>query len=215
MKPIRILLADDHDLVRAGLRSLLEKVDDFVVVAEARDGREAVRQARESSPDVILMDVMMPGLNGLDATAQIAGALRQIRVVILTMNSDETSVLSALRAGATGYLLKNVTPAEMELAIRAAARGEMYLSSGVSRHVITRSLKRVSEETSSLEKLTPRQREVLQLLAEGCSAKEVAQMLSISVRTAETHRSQIMDALDIHETAGLVRYAIRMGLIRP
>ena len=215
MKPIRILLADDHDLVRAGLRSLLEKVDDFVVVAEARDGREAVRQARESSPDVILMDVMMPGLNGLDATAQIAGALRQIRVVILTMNSDETSVLSALRAGATGYLLKNVTPAEMELAIRAAARGEMYLSSGVSRHVITRSLKRVSEETSSLEKLTPRQREVLHPLAEGCPAKKAAQLLSISVRTAETHRSQIMDALDIHETAGLVRYAIRMGLIRP
>src|SRR3990172_9747569 len=142
MKSIRILLADDHELVRAGLRALLERINDFAVVGEARDGREALGQIKEHSPDVVLMDIMMPELNGLDAMAKVSAAFPSVRVVIVSMNAGEKSVLAALQAGAAGYLLKNISPAELELAIRAVVGGETYLSAGVSRHVVTRCLER-------------------------------------------------------------------------
>lgn len=215
MKRIRVLLAEDHDLVRAGLRLLLESMAGIEVVGEASDGRTAVELARSLGPDVVLMDLMMPGLNGLDATARIVAARPGPHVVILSMNSGEESVLASLRAGAVGYLLKNVRPVELELALGAAARGETYLCSAVSGHLVDRVVSRSRAAESSWDLLTPRQREVLQLVAEGHTSKEIARRLDISVRTAETHRTQLMEALDIHDVAGLVRYALRKGLISP
>ncbi len=215
MKRIRVLLAEDHDLVRAGLRLLLESMEGVEVVGEASDGRVAVDLALSERPDVVLMDLMMPGLNGLDATARIVATRPGPHVLVLSMNSGEESVLAALRAGAVGYLLKNVRPVELELALGAAARGETYLCSGVSRHLVDRVVSRSRAAESSWDLLTPRQREVLQLVAEGRTSKEIARRLQISVRTAETHRTQLMEALDIHDVAGLVRYALRKGLISP
>jgi DNA-binding NarL/FixJ family response regulator len=212
-RKIRVLLADDHKLFRAGIRSLLLGLDDVDVVAEAGDGRAALRLVEVHRPDLVLLDIMMPGLNGLDTAARIAGSDTRSRVIILSMNADEDSVLKALRAGALGYLVKTADPAELELAIRAVARGERFLSSVVSAHVITACLGRVDRELTSLERLTPRQREVLQLVAEGHTTKEIARMLDISIKTAESYRSELMKALDIHDVASLTRYAIRAGLI--
>ncbi|MDB5306449.1 MAG: LuxR family transcriptional regulator [Gemmataceae bacterium] len=215
MRPIRVLLADDHDLFRAGLRALLEDLGGFEVVAEAGDGREALRLVGEHRPDVVLMDLMMPGLNGLDATARVAREFPGVRVLVLSMNAAEEFVLPAVRAGASGYVLKNARPAELEQAIRAVARGETYLTPAVSGHLIDDYRRRTAGEADSLDKLTPRQREVLQLVAEGHSTKEIARRLGVSVKTVETYRSQLMDALDIHDIAGLTRYAIRKGLVSP
>jgi DNA-binding NarL/FixJ family response regulator len=213
-KPIRVLLVDDHDLVRAGIRALLQNLGGFEIVAEAGNGRDALRLIEPHRPDVVLMDIIMPDLNGLDATARIAAASPAVRVLILSMNSGEEYVLQALRAGAAGYLLKNVTPGELEMAIRSVARGETYLSPAVSRHVIDAYVQRVGGESAGpLQRLTPRQREVLQLIAEGHSTKEMARKLGISVKTVEMHRAQLMAELDIHDVAGLVRYAIRTGLV--
>ncbi|MBI4859970.1 MAG: response regulator transcription factor [Candidatus Riflebacteria bacterium] len=214
-RPIRILVADDHALVRAGLRSLLSGVAGLEVIAEARNGREALLLIDEHRPDVVLMDCRMPDLNGLDATAQALAARPSLRVVILSVSTSEESVLHALRAGAVGYLTKDVAPAELELAIRAVARGETYLCSAISACVVAGCLKGAAQPLSSFERLSPRQREVLQLIAEGHPSKEIARRLQISVRTAEMHRSQLMDALGIHDVAGLVRYAIRVGVITP
>jgi DNA-binding NarL/FixJ family response regulator len=213
MKTIRILLADDHDLFRAGIRALLDNLDGIEVVAEAGNGRDALRLCKTHHPDVALMDIMMPELNGLDATARLAAISPGTRTIILSMNAHEEYVLQALRAGAVGYLLKNISPMELEQAVRTVARGETYLSPAISGHVITAYLQRVGGEISSLDRLTPRQREVLQLIAEGNTTKAIARKLDISVKTAEMHRAQLMEALDIHEIAGLVRYAIRMGVI--
>jgi len=215
MKPIRILLADDHTLVRAGICSLIKNMEGTEVIAEAGDGREALRLVRTHRPDVVLMDVAMPGLNGLEATARIAKKFPHVRVIILSMHINEEYVLQALRAGAAGYLVKGADAAELEIAIRAVARGETYLSPTVSKHVVTDYIQRISGETTSLELLTPRQREVLQLIAEGYSTKKIASTLKISVKTVETHRMQLMERLDIHDIAGLVRYAIRIGLVKP
>ena len=214
-KPIRVLLADDHTLVRAGIRSLLENMVGIEVIAEASDGRDALRLVRAHRPDVVLMDIAMPGLNGLEAAARIAKKFPNVRVVILSMHVNEEYVLQALRAGAAGYMVKGADAAELEIAIRAVARGETYLSPMVSKHVVTDYIQRISGETSPLELLTPRQREVLQLIAEGYSTKKIARTLKISVKTVETHRMQLMERLDIHDIAGLVRYAIRVGLVRP
>jgi DNA-binding NarL/FixJ family response regulator len=215
MRPIRVLLADDHDLFRAGLRVLLQDLGGFEVVAEAGDGREALRLVGEHRPDVVLMDLMMPGLNGLEATARVAREYPVVRVLVLSMNAAEEFVLPAVRAGASGYVLKNARPDELEQAIRAVARGETYLTPAVSGHLIDDYRRRTTGEPDSLDKLTPRQREVLQLVAEGDSTKEIARRLGVSVKTVETYRSQLMDALDIRDIAGLTRYAIRKGLVSP
>jgi len=213
MKPIRVLLADDHRLVRAGIRSLLGTMSGVKVVAEASDGREAIQLVESHRPHVVLLDIMMPGLNGLDSLVRIAKDFPDSRVIMLTMNTSEEYVLQAMRAGAAGYLLKNGSPAELESAIRSVARGETFLNSAVSKHVIEGYLSRVGDPKTPRERLTPRQREVLQLVAEGLTTKEIAQTLGVTVKTVETHRSQLMHQLNIHNIAGLVRYAVSAGII--
>lgn len=213
MKTIRILIADDHALVRAGFRSLLEKLDGCEVVADVGDGREALRLLEQLQPDVVLMDVKMPGLNGLEATARITRDYPNVRVVILSMYTNEEYVIQALRAGAVGYLLKDAAIPELHLAVQAAVRGEMYLSPAISKRVLMDYIQLVGGGGGMLDALTGRQREVLQLIAEGKPIKEVAQILQISVKTAEAHRTQLMERLDIHDVTGLVRFAIRVGLV--
>jgi DNA-binding NarL/FixJ family response regulator len=215
MTRLRILIADDHTLVRAGFRSLLEKLPDCAVVAEVGDGREALRLVAQLQPDVVLMDVKMPSLNGLEATARISRDHPSVRVVILSMYTNEEYVLQALRAGAVGYLLKDAVTAELQLAIQAAVRGEMYLSPSISKRVLQDYIQLVGSGGGMLDALTLRQREVLQLIAEGRTMKEIAQSLQISVKTAESHRTQLMERLDIHDVTGLVRFAIRVGLLTP
>jgi DNA-binding NarL/FixJ family response regulator len=215
MNPIRVLLADNHTLVRAGLRALLRSIDGIEVVAEADDGREALHLVGTQQPDVVLMDVAMPEMNGLEATARVSKEFPSVRVIILSMHANEEYVLQALRAGAAGYVLKDSGVSELELALKSVSRGETYLSPAVSKHVVADYVRRVGGESNSLEQLTPRQREILQLLAEGRSMKEIAQLLFISIKTVETHRAQLMERLDIHDVPGLVRYAIRIGLVTP
>jgi hypothetical protein len=212
MKPIRVLLADDHTLVRAGLRKLLESIPDIDVVGEAADGVALLSLAAELQPDLVLMDIAMPGLNGLEATARLVKAWPTMRVMILSMHQSEEYVRQALRHGAAAYLLKDAAPAELELALKAVQCGETYLSPAVSKGMMSDYVQRLRGETQA-GVLTPRQREVLQLVAEGHSTKDIARRLDISVKTVETHRSQLMKQLDIHEVAGLVRYAMRIGLV--
>ena len=221
MSPIRVLLADDHTLVRGGIRALLSSLPWVDVVAEASDGREALRLIEIHQPDIVLMDIAMAGMNGLEATNRVVKDYPGVRVIILSMHISEEYVLQALRSGASGYLLKDAGTAELELAIRSVASGETYLSPPVSKHVILDYVRRVGgearnreiEEESPLERLTLRQREILQLIAEGHTTQEIAQKLDISVKTVETHRMQLMDRLDIHDVAGLVRFSIRVGLV--
>jgi DNA-binding NarL/FixJ family response regulator len=212
---IRILLADDHTLVRAGIRSLLEKMPAVEVVAEAADGRTALELIRKHSPSLVLMDIAMRELNGLQATERIARQFPTVRVIILSMHANEEYVLQALRSGAAGYLLKDAATVELELAIKAVMRGETYLSPAISKSVIEQYLARLKGGETPAANLTLRQREILQLIAEGTNTKEIASMLGISVKTVETHRSQVMNRLGIHDVAGLVRYAIRTGLVSP
>jgi DNA-binding NarL/FixJ family response regulator len=211
---IRLLLADDHTLVRAGLRALLQGMPDIEVVAEANNGREALRLVQLLHPDVALMDIAMSELNGLEAARQIVREFPSVRVIMLSMHATEQYVVQALRVGAAGYLLKNAGAAELEKAIKHVALGETFLSPSVSRQV-TDYIRRVGQDVTPLERLTPRQREILQLIAEGGTTKRIAHVLNISVKTVETHRSQLMEQLDIHDVAGLVRYAIRQGLVNP
>lgn len=213
MKPARVLLADDHTLVRAGLRKLLESMPELTVVGEAAEGLALLALAEQLQPDLVLMDIAMPGLNGLEATARLVKAQAGIRVLILSMHQNEEYVRQALRHGAVAYLLKDAAPVELELAIQAVQRGEIYLSPAVSRGVVSDYVQRLRGAPSPAVLLTPRQREVLQLIAEGHSSKEIARRLHLSVKTVETHRSQLMKQLDIHEVTGLVRYALRSGLI--
>jgi DNA-binding NarL/FixJ family response regulator len=215
MNTIRILLADDHTLLRAGIRSLLEKMSGVEVVAEAADGREAVELVKAHQPNMVLMDIAMAGLNGLDATARIVREFPNVRVIILSMHANEEYVLQTLRAGASGYLLKDAATAELELAIQAVARRDTYLSPAISRRVIEDYLGRISGVRGPSEQLTPRQREILQLIAEGKTTKEIAFLLKLSVKTVETHRAQLMDRLGVHDVPGLVRHAMRMGLVPP
>lgn len=210
---IRVVLADDHALVRAGIRSLLERVAGIEILGEAATGFEVLRLLQAALPDIVLMDIWMPELNGLDATARVKAKFPGVRVIIVSVNAAEEYVLQALRMGANGYLLKNAGPMQLELAIRAVARGETFLDSAVSEQVIKAYSQRTAGFGSSLDRLTSRQREVLQLVAEGCSSKEIATKLNVATKTVEAHRSQLMAALQIHDIAGLVRYAIRVGLV--
>lgn len=212
MNRIRILLADDHHLVRAGLRALLQSLPDVLVVGECSDGRSAVEQAKTLTPNIALVDIAMPGLNGLDATAQIVAASPQTRVLILSMHTDAEYVRQALRAGAAGYLVKNAAPEELGLAVQALMRGETWLSPSISRVVVEGYLGGPATE-HPLAQLTPRQREILQLIAEGRSTKQIAAALAVSIKTIETHRAQLMERLGVHDVAGLVRLAIRHGLV--
>jgi DNA-binding NarL/FixJ family response regulator len=210
---IRVLLADDHALVREGIRSLLDGLADVQVVAEAADGREALRLVAQHQPDVALVDISMPGLNGLEVVASARKDHPRTRIVVLSMHKDDEYVQRALRWGAAGYLLKSATCQELEMAVRAVARGEIWLSSSVSQPVVTTYLR--AGESSSVEALSSRQRQVLQLIAEGHSTKEIAQRLGLSVKTVEGHRTQLTERLGIHGIPGLVRYAIRVGLVSP
>jgi DNA-binding NarL/FixJ family response regulator len=215
VNPLRLLLADDHVLVRAGIRSLLGTLPGVEVVAEARDGHETLGLVESLHPDIVLMDIAMPGLNGLEATERITRDYPKTKVVILSMHVSEEYGARALRAGASGYLPKDADVRELELAIGAVARGGTYLSPAVSTHVVADYRRRLAEAPDALARLSPRQREVLQLLAEGSSTKEIAFRLKVSIKTVETHRAQIMDRLDIHDLAGLVRFAVRTGLVPP
>lgn len=213
MKPIRVLLVDDHALVRAGIRALLQTLQGIEVVAETGDGVEVLLLIETHRPDVLLMDVAMPGMNGLEAAARVVKNFPTVHVVMLSMHANEEYVLKALRVGADGYLMKDAGTPELELAIRAVVRGETYLSPRVSKRVVAEYVQRVAGETGPLELLTPRQREILQLIAEGHTTKNIAQRLDIDVKTVEAHRAQLMARLDIHDVAGLVRFAVRMGLV--
>jgi DNA-binding NarL/FixJ family response regulator len=212
MKPIRVLLAEDHTLVRAGFQALLRDLPGIQVIAEAGDGREALHLVETQRPDVVLMDITMPGLNGIEATARMVSDFPEVGVIILSMHADEEYVLRALHVGAAGYLLKDADIAEFQSAITSVAKGETYLSPRIS-GVVADYVRRAGQEPTSLEMLTPRQREVLQLIAEGHTMAGIGQVLGISQKTVETHRMALMERLDIRDVAGLVRYAIRVGLV--
>jgi DNA-binding NarL/FixJ family response regulator len=221
MNKTTVILADDHSLVRAGIRSLLQTLPDVEVVGEASDGHEAIEQVKELQPDVVFLDIAMKNLNGLEAASRITHNHPGTKVIMLSMHASEEYVLRALKAGVHGYLLKDSVPNELEVALRAVLQGETYLSPGISKLVVSDYLKRVSgevtnqadPETSLLQQLTSRQREILQLIAEGATTKTIAQKLNLSAKTVETHRTELMNRLDIHDIAGLVRYAIRIGLV--
>jgi DNA-binding NarL/FixJ family response regulator len=219
VKNVRVLIADDHTLVRAGIRALLDSLPETEVVAEAGDGRDALALIDRLRPDVILMDVAMSGMNGLEATTRISRDFPESRVIILSMHANEEYVIRALRAGAAGYMLKDAAIGELELAVKIVAAGQTYLSPAIARHVADY-VQRVGGDNAPgaglpdpYERLTPRQREILQLIAEGATTQEMAQTLKVSVKTIETHRSQLMDRLDLHDIPSLVRYAIRVGLV--
>ena len=213
MSPIRILFADDHSLVRAGVRSLLEKIPRVEVVGEASNGRETLALVRSKLPDLVLLDIAMPDLGGLEVLPRIIKNSPSVRVVVLSAYGTEQYVSRALRSGASGYMLKYAATAELALAINSVAEGEIYLSPSISRTIINTYLEQDGGELGPLERLTPRQREVLQMIAEGKTTKEIASTLEISVKTVEAHRLQLMARLDIHSVPGLVRYAVRNGLV--
>lgn len=213
MSQIRVLLVEDHGLVRAGIRALLRTLEGIDVVAEANDGREAMRLIQRHQPNVVLMDITMPGLNGLEAAARTSKEYPGARLIMLSMHANEEYVRQALRAGAAGYLLKGADISELEFAIRSVARGETYLTPAVSKQVVQQYLSGEEGKSDQLAELTSRQREILQLIAEGRTTKGIAQVLNLSVKTVESHRAQVMERLKIHDVAGLVRYAIRAGLV--
>jgi DNA-binding NarL/FixJ family response regulator len=213
MSQIRVLLADDHKLVRAGIRSLLERLPELEVVAEASDGREAIELVERLGPQIVLMDLAMPEVNGLEATRHLTRTFPKVRVIILSIYSDEEHVYQSLRAGAAGYLMKGAATEELELAIRSVARGETYLSPPVSKPVIMEYIRRTNVGLSSREGLSSRQTQILKLIAEGRTTKQVALQLAISVKTVETHRSALMKRIGVRDVAGLVRYAVKVGLV--
>jgi DNA-binding NarL/FixJ family response regulator len=213
MSSVRVLLADDHTLVRAGLRKILESMPNIAVVGEAGSGLELLELAAQHQPDLVLMDIAMPGLNGLETTERLTRTMPNIRVLILSMHQNEEYVRKALRHGAVAYLLKDAALLELEFAIKAVLSGETYLSPAVSGGVVSDYVQRLRRDEPEQATLTTRQTEVLKLIADGLSTKDIARHLNLSVKTVDTHRSQLMKQLGIHEVAGLVRYAMRVGLV--
>ncbi len=212
-KRLRLLLADDHVLVRSGIRALLERLENVTVIAEASDAREALHLAQLHQPDIAIMDIAMPGLNGIDGAARLRSEVPQTRVIILSMHAHEEYVLQALRAGAQGYLPKKAVTAELAAALRAVGNGQIYLSAALPDRVKKDCLSRIQEGSAELPSLTSRQREVLQLIAEGKQTKEIAFLLNVSPKTIEFHRVELMKRLHISDLAGLIRHAIRAGLV--
>ncbi|HEY5073457.1 MAG TPA: response regulator transcription factor [Pyrinomonadaceae bacterium] len=214
MNPTRVLLADDHALVRAGIRALLSTIEGVEVIAEAGNGREALQLIRELQPDIVLLDITLPDLSGLEVLKESKKDFPDLRVIILTVHEAGEYAMEALRAGAAGYLPKSAAANELQVAIKIVSRGETYVSGEVSRKTLLEFSKGATEHTHFLARLTPRQREILTLIAEGHSTKDIARRLNISVKTVESHRAQLMERLDIHDVAGLVRYAIKKGLVK-
>jgi DNA-binding NarL/FixJ family response regulator len=212
VKPIQVILADDHTLVRAGIRALLEKLPAVTVIGEAGDGREVLNLVKAHPPDVVLLDIAMPGLNGLEAAERMARDFPAVRIIILSMHSHEEYVLRALKAGVAGYLLKKAATAELATALQQVMHGEIYLSQEIK---LNRQfpLHGITGRKSALEQLTGRQREVLQLIAEGQNTKQIGDLLKVSPKTIEYHRMKLMDCLNLHDIPGLVRFALRAGLI--
>ncbi len=215
MTPIRVVLADDHAVVRAGIRAMLEGLGGIEIVGQASNGREALALVEQHLPDVLLCDISMPEMNGLETTTRVVKEFPNVRVIILSMHTSEEYVWQALKAGATGYLLKDVEPSELDLAIKAVLDGTTYLTPSVSKQVVETYMQRLGNDANVKDVLTPRQREILQLIAEGKALKEIARLLKLSVKTVESHRTLLMNRLDIHDTAGLVCYAMRRGMIPP
>jgi len=216
MKKIKVILAEDHTIVRKGLLSLLKTETGIEVVAEAEDGRQAIEKVAQLKPDVVVMDISMPSLNGLEATRQIKKNYSNVKVLILSVHTDEEYIFQALRAGASGYLVKKAAPMDLINAIQALDRGESFLSPSISKKVIEEYIKNasnMSETEDRTETLSGREREVVQLIAEGLSNQQLAELLHVSVKTVETHRARIMKKLDIHNTAGLTKYAVRRGWV--
>ncbi|QOC21209.1 response regulator transcription factor [Wenzhouxiangella sp. AB-CW3] len=209
----RILLADDHALMRAGMRALIDGMGHAEVVAEAGTGLEAVALVAEHQPDIVLMDISMPELNGLEALARIRRRDADVRVIMLSMHADEEYIVQSLRLGVAGYLLKDSATMELELALRSVAAGETYLSPAISRQVVDDYLGRLADSDGPLDRLTARQRQVLQLVAEGHSTRQCAELLNVSVKTVESHRANLMDRLGVRDLPGLVRFAVRHGLV--
>lgn len=214
MTTTRIVLADDHALVRAGIRVLIEQIPGLEVVGEAGDGHAALELVRDLQPDVLLTDIAMGAPSGLEVAARVARDFPEVKVIILSMHANEEYVMEALRHGAAGYLLKDSAAVELERALQTVGEGRTYLSPVISRRVIDAYVGRTGAPGAARDPLTPRQREVLQLLAEGYNTKKIAGLLGISVKTAETHRAQLMERLGLHSIPELVRYAMRTGLIR-
>ena len=213
MNVTRVLLVDDHTLVRAGMRALLENLPGVEIVGEASNGRDALELVRLELPNLVLMDIAMPGLSGLEMLPRIIKHFPGVKVVVLSVHSNEEYVIRALRSGASGYMLKDAATVELALVIKSVAQGEIYLSPSIAGTVIDSYLERVSGASSPLEQLTSRQRETLKGIAEGKNTREIASTLEISVKTVEAHRLQLMARLDIHDVPGLVRYAVRHGIV--
>jgi DNA-binding NarL/FixJ family response regulator len=213
--PIRVLVVDDHALVREGIKSLLQSIPRIAVIGEAGDGLDAIDKARKLRPDIVLMDIGMPRMTGVEATRHIREELPAVQVVALTIHESEEYLFQMLRAGAAGYVLKKAHPAEMLAAIEAAVRQETYLTPSMTKGLVTDYLRRVGEgeEETTYRELTDREREVLKLIAEGYTNPEIAKLLHVSVKTVQAHRGHIMEKLDLHRPAALVRYAIRKGLV--
>jgi len=217
METLRVLIADDHAIVRAGIRLLLDSQEGIEIVGEAKDGAEAVAKTRELAPDVVLMDVAMPGLSGLEATREIRQTNPDTRVLMLTMHDDEEYFFQAVSLGASGYILKEATPEEVVSAIRIVSRGGVAFHPSLGRKLLDDYLHRVQagEESESYSLLTEREREILRLTAEGRSAREIGEKLALSPRTVERHRANLMEKLDLHNRSEVVQYAIRKGIISP
>ncbi|MCX8022473.1 MAG: response regulator transcription factor [Syntrophorhabdaceae bacterium] len=219
-KVVNILLVEDHTLVRQGIKALVESIGNLNVVAETGDGREALNIVEKSMPDIVLLDIAIPGLNGIEVASRIKKEYPHTKIIMLSMHASEEYVYQSLKAGVSGYLLKDSGIEELEFAIKSVIKGEIYLSPSISKQVVTdyisRTEGRVKDdkgEKNVFEVLTSRQREILQLIAEGYTTKEIAKKLNISVNTVDAHRTQIMDILDIHNIAGLVRYAVKAKLV--